>query len=52
MSFLRQVEGFIGMFHRLLGMLMSRLVVFFAVMHSGGPVRMRGHVVELSRPLM
>lgn len=52
MSLLRQVEGLIGMFHRLLGMLMRGLVVFFAVMHGRGPVRMCGHVVELSRSLM
>jgi len=51
-SFLRQLEGLIGVFHGLPGMLMSRLVVFFAVMHCGGPVRMCGHLVELSRPLM
>jgi hypothetical protein len=50
--FLRQLEGLIGMFHGLLGMLMSRLVIFFAVMYSGGTVRMGGQVVKLSRPLM
>jgi hypothetical protein len=51
-GFLRQVEGFICMFHCLLGVLVSRLVVFFAVMHSGGPVRMCGQVVEFSSSLV
>jgi len=51
-SFFGQLEGLIGVFHRPLGMLMPRLVVLFIVMHSGGPVRMCGHVVELSRSLM
>jgi hypothetical protein len=40
------------MFHRLLGMLVPCLVVFFSVMHRGGPVRMCGHFVELSRSLV
>jgi hypothetical protein len=51
-GFSRQVEGFICMFHCLLGVLVSRLVVFFAVMHSGGPVRMSGQVVEFSSSLV
>jgi hypothetical protein len=46
-GFFRKMESFDGMFHRLLGMLVSRLVVFFAVMDSGGAVRMCGQIVEL-----
>ena len=47
MGFFRKVESFNGMFHRLPGMLVARLVVFFAVMDSGGAVRVCSQVVEL-----
>ncbi len=52
MGFLRQLEGFVRMFHCLFGMLVPCLVVFFSVMHGGGPVRMCGHVVEFSSSLV
>ena len=41
MRFLRGLEGFIGMFQRLFGMLVAGLVVFFAVVGGGGAVRVR-----------
>jgi hypothetical protein len=52
MSFLRPLESFIGMFHCLLGMLMSGLVIFFPVMHGGGTVRVGGELVEFSSSLV
>jgi len=52
-------EGFLGlpvglgrMFHRLLGVLVSGLVIFLAVMRRGGAVRVRGLLVKLSGSLM
>jgi hypothetical protein len=42
MSILRLLEGFIGVFQRLLGMLVSGLVVFFAVVRGGGAVGVGG----------
>jgi hypothetical protein len=46
-GFFRKMESLNGVFHRLLGMLVSRLVVFFGVMDRGGAVRMRSQIVEL-----
>jgi hypothetical protein len=40
------------MFHRLPGVLVSRLVILLAMMHRGGAVRVRGLLVELSGSLM
>jgi hypothetical protein len=46
MSFLRQLKCFVGMFQRLLGMLMSGLMIFFAVVNGRSTVgrvrRVRG----------
>jgi hypothetical protein len=52
MSFLRPFEGFVGMFHCLLGVLVSGLVVFFSVVHSGGAVRVCRELMKLGSSLM
>ena len=52
MSFLRPLESFIGMFQGLSGMLLSGLVVFFAVVCGSGTVRVCGEFVELSGSLV
>ena len=52
MSFLRPLEGFIGMFHGLLGMLVPSLVIFFSVVCGGSTVRMCGEFVELGGSLV
>jgi hypothetical protein len=46
MSFLRRLKSLIGMFQRLFGMLVSGLVIFFAVVRGGGAVRVCGEFVE------
>jgi hypothetical protein len=46
MSILRPLEGFIGMFQRLLGVLVSGLVIFFPVVRGGSTVRVCGEFVE------
>jgi len=52
MSFLRQLESFIGMFQCLSGMLVSGLVIFLPVVRSGSTVRVCGEFVELSSSLV
>jgi len=52
MSFLRPLESFIGMFQRLLGMLVSGLVIFFAVVRGGSTVRVCGELVEFGSSLV
>lgn len=52
MSFLGRLQGFIGMFERLLGMLMSGQVILLPVVHSGSTVRVGGEFMELRRSLM
>jgi len=52
MSCLRPLESFIGMFQGLSGMLLSGLVVFFAVVCGSGTVRVCGEFVELSSSLV
>ncbi|MCU1317875.1 MAG: hypothetical protein JWN63_3197 [Candidatus Acidoferrum typicum] len=52
MSFLRPLEGLIGMFQCLFGMFVSGLVIFFPVVRSGGTVRVCGKFVELGSSLM
>ena len=52
MSFLRPLEGFIGMFHGLLGMLAPGLVIFFSVVRGGSTVRVCGEFVELGGSLV
>jgi hypothetical protein len=42
MSFLRLLEGFVGVFQGLFGMLVAGLVVFFAVVGGGGAVGVGG----------
>jgi hypothetical protein len=52
MSFLRQLESFIGMFQRLFGMLVSGLMIFFPVVRGGSTVRMGGEFVEFRSSLV
>jgi hypothetical protein len=52
MSFLRPLESFSGMFHRLLGMLVSGQVIFFPVVHGGNSVRVCGEFMELGSSLV
>ena len=52
MSFLRALEGFIGMFHRLLGMFFPGLVILLPVVHSCSAVRVCGEFVEFGSPLV
>lgn len=52
MSFLRPLESFIGMFHCLLGMLVSRLVISFRVVRRGDAVRVCGEFVEFGSSLV
>jgi hypothetical protein len=52
MSFLRPLKSFIGMFQRLLGMLVSGLVILFTVVCGGGTVRVCGEFVEFGRSLV
>jgi hypothetical protein len=47
MRFLRLLEGFVGVFQGLFGMLVSGLVVFFAVVRGGGAVGVGSEFVEL-----
>jgi hypothetical protein len=50
MGFLRPLESFIGIFQRLFGMLVSGLVIFFAVVRGGSTVGVCGEFMELGRP--
>jgi hypothetical protein len=52
MSFLRCLESFVGMFKRLLGMLVSGLVIFFPVVYRSGAVRVCGEFVEFGSSLV
>jgi hypothetical protein len=52
MGFLRPLKGFIGMFQRLLGMLVSGLVILFTVACGGSTVRVCGEFVEFRRSLV
>jgi hypothetical protein len=52
MGFLRPLKGFIGMFQRLLGMLVSGLVILFTVVCGGSTVRVCGEFVEFGRSLV
>jgi hypothetical protein len=52
MSFLRPFESSVGMFHCLLGVLVSGLVVFFSMVHSGGAVRVCREFVKFGSSLM
>jgi hypothetical protein len=52
MSFLRPLESFIGMFQRLFGMLMSRLVIFFSMAYGGSTVRVCGEFMEFGSSLV
>jgi hypothetical protein len=52
MRFFGPLEGFIGMFQRLFGMLVSGLVIFFPVVRRGGTVRVCGEFVEFGGSLM
>jgi hypothetical protein len=46
MGFLRRLEGFVGVFEGLFGMLVCGLVIFFAVMDGGGAVGVGGEFVK------
>jgi hypothetical protein len=52
MGFLRPLKSFIGMFQRLLGMLVSGLVIFFTVVCGGSTVRVCGEFVEFGSSLV
>ena len=52
MSVFRPLQGFTRMFQRLSGMLVSGLVIFFAVVRGGGRVRVRSHFVEFGSSLV
>jgi hypothetical protein len=52
MSFLRPFESAIGMFHCLLGVLVSGLVIFFFMVHGGGAVRVCREFMRVSGSLM
>jgi hypothetical protein len=52
MSFLRPLECFIGMLQRLLGMLMSGLVIFFPVVRGGGTMSVCGEFMEFGSSLV
>ena len=43
---------FVGVLHRLAGMLVASEVILLAVMHGGGTVRVRGHFVKLGSSLV
>jgi hypothetical protein len=51
-SFLRPLEGLIGVLQRLSGMLVSAQVISLAVLHGGGAVRVRGKLVKLGSSLV
>ena len=46
MRFLGRLEGFVGVFEGLFGMLVGGLVIFFAVMDGGGAVGVGGEFVK------
>jgi hypothetical protein len=52
MSFLRQLESFVGMLQRLLGMLMSGLMIFLAVMRGRSAMRVGGEFMEFCSSLV
>jgi hypothetical protein len=52
MSFLRQLKSFVGMLQRLLGMLMSGLVIFLAVMRGRSAMRVGGEFMEFCSALV
>jgi hypothetical protein len=52
MSFSRPLESLIGMFQRLLGMLVSGLVIFFSVVRRGSTVRVCGEFMEFGSSLV
>jgi len=52
MSFLRPLEGFMGIFQRLFGMLVSGLVILFPVVRGGYTVRVCGEVMKFGGSLV
>ena len=50
--FLRLLKSICSVFHRLPGMLVAGLMIFFAMMHCGGAVGVCGLLVELGGSLM
>jgi len=52
MGFLRPLESFIGIFQRLFGMLVSGLVIFFAVVRGGSTVGVCGEFVVFGSSLV
>jgi len=52
MRILRPLHGLIGMFHCLLGMFVSRLMIFFPVVHSGCTVCVGCEFVKLGSSLV
>jgi hypothetical protein len=51
-SFQRGLVCFVGVLHRLPGMLVASEVILLAVMHGGGAVRVRGQLVEFRSSYM
>jgi len=52
MRFLRPLESFIGMFHCLLGVFVSALVIFFPVVGGGSTMRVSGEFMEFGSSLV
>jgi len=52
MSFLRPLRSFIRIFQRLLGMLVSSLMIFFPVVRCSSTMRVCGEFVELGSSLV
>ena len=52
MSFLRQLESFVGMLQGLLGMLVPGLVIFLAVMRGSSAMSVGGEFMEFCSSLV
>jgi hypothetical protein len=52
MSFLRPLEGLLGMLQRLFRKFVSGKVIFLPVMYRGSAMRVRGEFVEFGRSLV
>ncbi len=52
MSFLRELEGFSGMFQRLFGVFVPGLVISFSVVHGGSTVGVCSKFVEFGSSLV
>jgi hypothetical protein len=52
MSICGPLNGFMSMLQRLVGMLVSGLMIFFPVVHRGSSVRVRGEFVKFGSSLV